>query len=494
MARILVWLAILFASCVRAEVRIGSKQMTESIVLGEMLEQWLKFNNLKASHEQGLGGGGTQVLFKALVKGDIDAYVEYSGTLTRDIFAEYDLTSLKQVQQKLLALGLKATKPLGFNNNYALGIPQKLAKKLKINNMSDLATVPSLRFGLSQEFIERTEGWPTLHTKYQLFPKNLSVIDHELGYRAINNGQIDVMDLYTTDAEIKAYDLLVLGDDRNQFPVYEALWLYRLDVAKRQPEFASLISAFEGKISTDFMIKLNEQAKLKKIPEAIVAKTALKKMFNIETTATSKTVVDRILKCTKEHLILVITSLLLSIGLGLPLGLLAAKKKRLSPFILGLFSLMQTIPSLALLVFMIPLFGIGQTPAIVAIVLYSMLPIIRNTHAGLHNIAPSLKESALALGLSNRARMWSIELPLASRLILAGIKTTAVLNVGAATLGALIGAGGYGQLILTGIRLDDLTLILQGAVPAAGLALLVQALFDHLEKWMIPKGLRLSVS
>jgi osmoprotectant transport system permease protein len=135
--------------------------------------------------------------------------------------------------------------------------------------------------------------------------------------------------------------------------------------------------------------------------------------------------------------------------------------------------------------------GIGGPPAIVALFLYSLLPIVRNTYVGLHDIPSDIRESAEALGLPVRARLRLIELPLAARAILAGIKISAVINVGTATLGALIGAGGYGQPILTGIRLDDVGLILQGAVPSAVLALLVQGLFEIAERILVPKGLRL---
>jgi len=177
--------------------------------------------------------------------------------------------------------------------------------------------------------------------------------------------------------------------------------------------------------------------------------------------------------------------------LSIPLGILAFKYKQLGQMILGIVGMIQTIPSLAILVFMIPFFGIGNAPAIVALFLYSLLPIVRNTYVGLDEISPQLKESAQALGLPTMARLRLIELPLASRSILAGIKTSAIINIGTATLGALIGAGGYGQPILTGIRLDDISLILQGAIPAAVLALLVQGLFELAEKWIVPKGLQI---
>ena len=153
-------------------------------------------------------------------------------------------------------------------------------------------------------------------------------------------------------------------------------------------------------------------------------------------------------------------SLAAAILVAIPLGIVAARRPRLGPIILAAAGVIQTIPSLALLVFMIPWLGIGAKPALVALFLYSLLPIIRNTATGLRDIPASLRESAEALGLPPAARLFRIELPMASRAILAGIKTAAVINVGTATIGALIGAGGFGQPILTGIRRDDVAMIL----------------------------------
>ncbi len=193
-----------------------------------------------------------------------------------------------------------------------------------------------------------------------------------------------------------------------------------------------------------------------------------------------------------EHVALVSISLAAAILVAIPLGIVAARRPRLGAVILTMVGVIQTIPSLALLVFMIPWLGIGAKPALVALFLYSLLPIVRNTATGLRDIPNSLRESAEALGLPPRARLVKIELPMASRAILAGIKTAAVINVGTATIGALIGAGGFGQPILTGIRRDDLRMILfEGAIPAALLALAVQGAFDLAERFLVPRGLRL---
>ena len=200
---------------------------------------------------------------------------------------------------------------------------------------------------------------------------------------------------------------------------------------------------------------------------------------------------ERIAGHTADHLLLVLISMVLALAAALPLGVLAAHRRQAGGIILGVVGAIYTIPALALLVFMIPLMGIGAAPAIVALFLYSLLPIVRNTHAGLVGIPASLRESAEALGLSPLTILRRVELPLASPAIMAGVKTAVVINIGTATLGALIGAGGLGQPILTGIRLADTGLILEGAVPAALLALLAQAAFDGLERWIVPEGLRL---
>ena len=239
------------------------------------------------------------------------------------------------------------------------------------------------------------------------------------------------------------------------------------------------------------MIKMNSDVKIKGISESNVASQYLKSALSIKTNPVQVSVFSRFSKNTLDHLVLVFISLTFAIIIAIPLGIISYKYEKIGKFILGVVGIIQTIPSIALLVFMIPLLGIGLAPAIVALFLYSLLPIVRNTYSGLKDVPVQIKESAVAIGLPSTARLTLIEIPIASRSILSGIKTSAVINVGTATLAALIGAGGYGQPIFTGIRLDNMGLILEGAVPAALLALLVQWLFGLLEKVFVPKGLRL---
>lgn len=472
------------------EIIIGSKKFTESVVLGEMAAQLIQEGGSIPNHRSELGG--TRVLWGALLRGDIDLYPEYTGTITEEIFAGHGLNNLQEMHRTLDGYEIGMTAPLGFNNTYAIGMKEEKAEALKIQKISDLRRHPDLRLGFGNEFIDRADGWPSLRRHYRLPQQNVRGLDHDLAYRGLDNGSLDVTDLYATDAEIEYYNLRVLEDDLEHFPSYDALFLYRKDLKKRAPKALAALSRLEERISDTQMIRMNARVKLEGIPENRVARDFLAENLTLKTQMRERTPLDRFWQSTGEHLFLVTVSLTAAIGAAIPLGITAAKRPKLGQLILGTVGIIQTIPSLALLVFMIPLLGIGGPPAILALFLYSLLPIVRNTYTGLHNIPNDITESAQAMGLPPRARLTRVELPLASRSILAGIKISAVINVGTATLGALIGAGGYGQAILTGIRLDDMGLILQGAVPAAGLALLVQGGFELAERFLIPKGLRLA--
>jgi osmoprotectant transport system permease protein len=471
------------------EIRIGSKQFTESVILAEIITGVVSHAGAAAQHRQELGG--TRVLWDALAKGEIDMYPEYTGTLRQEIFAGQAIGSDDDLRQALATRGIGMTASLGFSDNYAIGMKEELCDRLRIRSISDLRRHPELRFGFSNEFMERGDGWPGLRSKYQLPQRNVFGLQHDLAYRGLASGAIAATDLYSTDAEISYYRLRTLTDDLHYFPVYTAVVLYRKGLEKREPQVVAALSRLAGSIDEQGMIAMNRRAKIGKVPEKKVAADFLAKGLLPGKAARLESRAERIWRRTLEHLVLVSLSLCAAIVCGIPTGVAAAKFPSLGQLLLGCVGVLQTIPSLALLVFLIPLLGIGVAPTIVALFLYSLLPIVRNTHAGFREIAQQSRESAEALGLPAAARLKLVELPLASREILAGIKTSAVINVGTATLGALIGAGGYGQPILTGIRLDDIGLILEGAVPAALLALLVQGAFELAELVVVPKGLRL---
>ncbi len=467
-------------------LQVGSKKFTESVILGELISHLLADNGFEAAHRQELGG--TRLLWNALLAGEIDIYAEYTGTLRQEIFADLELDDAADLAAALAAEGIGTTGPLGFNNTYALGMDEDFAHSIGVRKISDLRRYPDLVFGFNNEFLDRGDGWPSLSAHYGLPQKNIRGLDHDLAYPALVSGAIRATDLYSTDAEIAFYGLRTLEDDLGHFPDYQALILYRQDLPAKA---VSALRALEGQIDDAAMVAMNARAKLDRVAESQVAADFLRQTLQVEVEVQVESRWQRLARHTREHLMLVGLSLLAALLLAIPCGVLAAKLPRLGQVLLAGVGILQTIPSLALLVFMIPFFGIGAPPALVALFLYSLLPIVRNTHAGLHGIAPEIRESAAALGLSPWVRLRRVELPLASRSILAGIKTSAVINIGTATLGALVGAGGYGQPILTGIRLDDVGLILEGAVPAALLALLVQGLFEVAEKVVVPKGLRL---
>jgi osmoprotectant transport system permease protein len=483
---LLIMLVVCTASTAK-DLGVGSKNFTESLLLAEIVRLQAQSEGITIEHHRALGG--TRILWRALNEGGIDMYVEYTGTLVRELLPQLPVDAdLNAIRAALQPLGLQASDSLGFEDSYALGMARLQADKLHIKTISDLRTQLTLRLGLSNEFLQRGDGWPALRAAYGLSqtPRGM---DHDLAYRALHGAAVDVVDLYTSDAEISYYDLLVLVDDKHYFPHYEALLIYRQDALTRAPALAQAIERLAGSIDLTAMQGMNAAVKLKSQRDTQVAREFLHLPPGDEILPGR---LARIAARTREHLALVASSLLLALVLGLPLGVLAARRPLFARGILAVASVLQTIPSLAMFVFMIPLFGIGAPTAIAALFLYSLLPIIRNTHAGLTGIAPDLRESAAALGLPPPARLWRIELPLAARTIMAGIKIAAVINVGTATLGALIGAGGYGETILTGIRLDDLGLILEGAIPAAVLALLVQGLFEWLERAILPRGLRLA--
>ena len=476
--RILLALALLAASQAQGDtLRIGSKRFTESYVLGEALRQAV---DGKAAVEYRPGMGNTGILYSALRAGAIDLYPEYTGTIAREILKVEGSPRLDEIDRLLAPLGLGAAVKLGFNNSYALAMREDRAEALGIRTLSDLAWHAGLKLGLSQEFIGRADGWPGLKAAYRLPYGTPSGLDHGLAYEAIAAGRIDVMDVYSTDAKIERYHLRVLEDDRGFFPRYDAVLLYRLDVPKRFPEAWRALQGLEGRIDERRMIRMNAAAELEgrsfaqaaallddAKPQAAARRSFIDVLFGPD-----------FWRLTGEHLLLVFASLAAGIAVGVPLGVLAAKVPKTGAAIFGVVGVVQTIPSLALLAFLIAIVGtIGVAPALIALFLYALLPIVRNTCTGLVGIPRGMRQAAMALGLSTRDRMRLIEVPLALPSILAGINTSAVINVGTATIAAFIGAGGYGERIASGLALNDNATLLAGAIPAAALALLIQGLF-----------------
>ncbi|QDU62223.1 Choline transport system permease protein OpuBB [Planctomycetes bacterium Pan216] len=474
-------------------VTVGTKAFTESVVLGNMLADLARAAGADVQEYPQLGG--TRILWSALLDGEIDIYPDYTGTITEEILADKHIISEKQLRSVLAEHGISMSQSLGFGNPYGIGVMPETAKRLNLKTISDLAKYPKLKFGFSSEFLDREDGWPYLKQVYKLPQRSVVGLEHDLAYRALESGSIDVTVLYLTDPQIEHLDLVVLEDNRHAFTSYDAVLLYRTKLKATAPQALASMLRLQGAISDTEMRRMNGEVLVDHVPGKFVAAQFLERTFGIKSTyvdgGTWAQWLKKLGRFTLEHLFMVVTSLSGALAVAIPLGIVCSRKERLAQPILAAVGVLQTIPSLALLVFMIPLLGIGYEAAIAALFLYSLLPIVRNTYAGLKGIPPALIESAEALGLPPGRRLWWIELPMALPMILAGIKTAAVINVGTATLGALIGAGGYGQPILTGIRLDNEGLILEGAVPAALMALAIQWLFEIAERRLVPLGLRL---
>jgi osmoprotectant transport system permease protein len=472
-------------------VRVGAKAFPESQILGEMLRLLARKAGAQTQSVQGLAD--TPQVWKALLGGQIDAYCEYTGTLTQQILSTEDVATAEKLRLALARHGLRMSRSLGFSDSYELGMTRKRADQLNIRTISDLRKHPNLKVGFSAHFLDRPDGWRGLRPFYRLPQDTHDGMEHALAVQALANGTLDVTDVNTTDAAIRQFDLVLLTDDQRFFPSYEAVILYREDLGLRAPQVVKAWLRLEGKISESDMIDLNSRVAVEKQSEQRVAGAFLNETMNLSVEVImDKSIWERVLMRTRQHLVLVGISLVLAIVAAVPLGIAAARRPRLGYVLLAAVGIVQTIPALALLVLLLVLLHrIGPLPAIVALFLYSLLPIVRNTYTGLHDIALPLRESAEALGLGPWPRLYLIELPLASRSILAGIKTAAVINVGYATLGGLIGAGGYGEPIMNGVTRSDPHLILEGAIPAVVMALLVQALFEIIERIVVPKGLRL---
>ncbi len=479
-----------------AQIRIGSKKFTESVILGEMLRLLAEQSKLDVVHYREFGG--TRIVFDALVAGEIDVYPEYTGTITAEIFAGQSIRDETTMRRLLREKGIGVSKPLGFSNTYALALTRRRAAELRISRISDLKRLPELRLALTHEFLDRADGWPALKRRYDLQQTDVVGVDHDVAYRQLLAGEIDIIDVYSTDAMIRRGDLLLLEDDQSFFPRYDAVWLYRLDSAARYPAIIDAMHRVEGALSESTMQALNDEVEAGHATEAQAAAEFLNRQGGSRFDSPTQSRAALIVRHLVEHLDLVRRSLLPAIVVGIALGIFCQRRPRIGRVVLAAVGLLQTIPSLALLVLLLPVvaalgyrsIGEGSVTAVTALFCYCLLPIVRNTYTGLDGIPRSTIESATVLGLGPVARLVEIELPIARPTILAGIRTSAVQNVGFATLGAIIGAGGLGQPILRGIRLNDVSLIFAGAIPAALLALVLQWSIDLIEWAVTPRGLK----
>ncbi|MBI2372821.1 MAG: ABC transporter permease subunit [Deltaproteobacteria bacterium] len=472
------------ASAIAAPVRVGGKPFTEGFLIAEMASLALESAGLEVERKHGLGA--TELIFEALANGAIDVYPEYSGTVARIILSRPELKTHEALAEALAPKGIGVTRSLGFNNTYAIAVHPEVAAKSGLSRISDLAG-KRLSFGFNHDFLALADGLPGLVRHYGFELGTTTAVDHRLAYEAVFARKVDGMEVYTTDAQLLDSHLVLLEDDKAFFPRYEGVLLYRLDAARNQPAFLDALVSLEGSLDEAKLMRMNAKVELEGRPFADVARAAMGISVRPASALLRFALADRAV----EHTLLVFLSTLFSMVVGLPFGIAAARRPRLATVVVGISGVLQTIPTLALLCFLVPFTGIGLTPALVALVLYGILPIVVNTCAGLRSVDPRLLESADAMGMSSMERLRIVELPLAASVILSGIQTSLIANVGTATLGALVGAGGFGQLIMQGLSTNDASSILAGAVPSAGLALVCYGGMELLRRAVVPRGLRL---
>lgn len=467
-------------------LRVGSKRFTESYILAELLAQTAAPHTASPPVvRQGLGN--TAIVYEALRSGAIDLYAEYTGTIALEILKGSPAETREAMNAALAPLGLGVAIPLGFNDGYALAVRAADAERLGLRTLSDLARHPELKLGLSNEFIGRADGWKGLAARYG-FTQTPTGLDHGLAYEAVAAKQIDAMDIYTTDAKIEHLGLRVLEDDKKYFPRYDAVVLYKLDLPSRLPKAWAALQALEGRIDERAMIAMNARAELQSVPFDVIARDFLASTGGKAQPQKSKRGFAAKLfgpdlwQLTRQHLMLVAISVGVAILIGVPLAILVFAHVRLRALALGIASILQTVPSLALLAVLISLLGaIGALPALIALTLYSLLPIMRNTVTGLAEVPNGLRMAGTALGMTPPQSLRLVLLPLALPTLLAGVRTATAIAIGTATIAAFIGAGGFGERIVTGLALNDRELLLAGALPAAALALLSEGIFELIE-------------
>ncbi len=487
-------------------VVVASKPFGESYLLAEMFAQLLEARGVRVERRPGLGA--TEIAFRALRTNAIDVYPEYTGTGLLAILAEPPQGSAQDVYAHVARAfeqrwGTRWLPPLGFENTYAIAVRRATADSLDLRTMSDLARVaPRLVAGFTPDFIGRPDGLPGLRRAYGIEPRAVRSLVPAVKYRALAAGEVDVIDGYSTDGLIARYDLVVLRDDRGFFPPYEAAALLGPEVQRTHPQVAGILTELSGRLDEARMRELNERVEVAGEPVARVAADALSALGLVGSEggagassgtrgSTARYVFEsrsHLLALTGRHLLLVLVSLAAAVLIAVPLGVALERVGRRAELVVRGVGVLQTLPGIALLAFMIPLLGIGVVPALVALFLYALYPIVRNTYTGVRDADPSACDAALALGMTAGQVLRWVRLPLAAPVIMAGIRTAAVITVGTATLAAFIGAGGLGDPIVAGLALSDTRMILSGAIPAALLAILVDGALGAVERWVRPVG------
>jgi osmoprotectant transport system permease protein len=501
----------------RAPVVVASKPFGESFLLAEMFAQLLEQEGITVTRRLGLGA--TEVAFAALRRSAIDVYPEYTGTGLLAVLRDSMTDAMRADPRRTFArvatafearYGVRWLPPLGFENGYAIAVRRATADQYALRTISDLARVAAaLDAGFTNDFIGRPDGFAGLQAFYAFTPRAVRPLAPAVKYEALATGAVDVIDGYATDGLLARFDLVTLRDDRRFFPPYEAAALVSPRVVRDRPEVMAILARLSGRITESDMRRWNARIDVAQAPIPEVAREALGALGLVpdRTTSSATRLVPEARRglpaylwnrraetwrLTREHLLLVSIALAAAMLVAVPLGVLLTRTPRLASGVLQLLGVAQTIPSLALLAFLIPVLGIGVVPALVALWVYALLPMVRATYSGVASADPEAVAASEALGMTAWQRLWWVQVPLATPALLAGVRTAAVITVGAATLAAFIGAGGLGEPIVTGLGLADSRLVLSGALPAALLAVVVDLGLGLVERAITPTFLQRS--
>ena len=488
---------------------VASKTFGESYLLAEMFAQLLEIRGIPVTRRLGLGA--TEITFQALRTGAIDVYPEYTGTGLVAILGQTPEGTPEHVFRTVSRIfrerwGIRWLPPLGFENTYAIAVRPESAQADRLRTLSDLAEVaPGYVGGFSPDFVGRSDGLAGLRGSYDLRFRDTRSLMQAVKYEALAEGEVDVIDAYSTDGLISRYDLQILADDLDFFPPYHAAPLVGRSLWSDRPDAVRALAELAGTLDEEVMRELNRRVEVDGEGVALVARDALAEIGLVDSPPVRLGADDlgaepslgaslwenrsQTLALTARHLLLVVVSLLGACLVAIPLGLILDKREHSAEAVIRTVGLLQTIPSIALLALMIPVLGIGVVPALVALFLYSLFPIVRNTYTGIRDADPAAVGSARSLGMTDGQVLRLIRLPLAAPIIMAGVRTAAVITVGTATLAAFIGAGGLGDPIVAGLALSDTRMILSGAVPAALLAFLVDGALGLVERALTPAGL-----
>lgn len=490
-------------------VVIASKPFGESYLLAEMFAQTLERRGFTVTRRPGLGS--TEIAFSALRQGAVDVYPEYTGTGLLAILKEPPQRDPRAVLAHVSAVFAKRydvrwLPPLGFENTYAVAVRRETAMRYHLQTLTDLARVShQLTAGFTPDFVGRPDGLEGLRKEYGFRFRDVRSLLQAVKYQALASGAVDVIDGYSTDGLISRYDLVVMRDDRRFFPPYEAAALVRGELYRDRPDAIIALTELSGRIDEGRMRRWNQRVEVDGADVATVARDALREIGISEsagaapagTSSADGTLlgyfVERralLARLTLRHLLLVGVSLALALLVAVPLGLMLERARGSAEAVIRAFAILQTIPSIALLAFMIPLLGVGVIPALTALFLYTIYPILRNTLTGVRGAAPDAVEAGRALGMTGLQILRHVRLPLAAPVIMAGVRTAAVIGVGTATLAAFIGAGGLGDPIVSGLALADTRMILFGAIPAAVLAIAIDVTLALVERIVTPEPLR----